>query len=42
MPASLPPQKLRKHRPLKIPAYAGKLTDSDISDVVAYIKTLKK
>ena len=26
----------------KMPAYAGKLTDADISDVVAYIKTLKK
>jgi len=28
--------------PVKMPAYAGKLTDADISDVVAYIKTLKK
>ena len=26
----------------KMPAYAGKLTDSDITSVVAYIKTLKK
>lgn len=26
----------------KMPAYAGKLTDPDISSVVAYIKTLKK
>ena len=26
----------------KMPAYAGKLTDADISDVVTYIKTLKK
>jgi mono/diheme cytochrome c family protein len=28
--------------PVKMPAYAGKLTDADISTVVAYIKTLKK
>jgi len=28
--------------PAKMPAYAGKLTDADISSVVAYIKTLKK
>lgn len=28
--------------PVKMPAYAGKLTDADISSVVAYIKTLKK
>ena len=28
--------------PVKMPAYAGKLTDADIRDVVAYIKTLKK
>ena len=28
--------------PVKMPAYAGKLTDPDISSVVAYIKTLKK
>jgi mono/diheme cytochrome c family protein len=28
--------------PVKMPAYAGKLTDADVSDVVAYIKTLKK
>jgi cytochrome c6 len=27
---------------VKMPAYAGKLTDADISQVVAYIKTLKK
>jgi cytochrome c6 len=27
---------------VKMPAYAGKLTDADISDVIAYIKTLKK
>ena len=26
----------------KMPAYAGKLTDPDITSVVAYIKTLKK
>ncbi len=26
----------------KMPAYAGKLSDADISAVVAYIKTLKK
>ena len=26
----------------KMPAYAGKLSDADISDVVAYIKTLNK
>ena len=28
--------------PAKMPAYAGKLTDANISDVAAYIKTLKK
>ncbi len=28
--------------PVKMPAYSGKLTDAEISDVVAYIKTLKK
>lgn len=28
--------------PVKMPAYAGKLTDADINAVVAYIKTLKK
>ncbi len=28
--------------PVKMPAYAGKLTDADITSVVAYIKTLKK
>ncbi len=28
--------------PAKMPAYAGKLTDADITSVVAYIKTLKK
>jgi cytochrome c6 len=28
--------------PVKMPAYAGKLTDADIDNVVAYIKTLKK
>ena len=28
--------------PVKMPAYAGKLTDADINDVVAYIKTLTK
>ena len=26
----------------KMPAYAGKLTDAEISDVVKYIRTLKK
>ena len=26
----------------KMPAYKGKLSDSDISDVVKYIRTLKK
>src|SRR5271154_269613 len=26
----------------KMPAYAGKLTDAQISDVVAYIRTLQK
>ena len=28
--------------PVKMPAYAGKLTDAEIHEVVAYIKTLKK
>jgi cytochrome c6 len=28
--------------PVKMPAYAGKLSDAEISSVVAYIKTLKK
>ncbi len=28
--------------PVKMPAYAGKLTDADITSVVAYIKILKK
>jgi cytochrome c6 len=28
--------------PVKMPGYAGKLTDADINDVVAYLKTLKK
>jgi mono/diheme cytochrome c family protein len=26
----------------KMPAYAGKLTDAQIKDVVAYIRTLQK
>jgi cytochrome c6 len=26
----------------KMPAYAGKLTDAQITDVVAYIRTLQK
>lgn len=28
--------------PAKMPAYAGKLTDAEITSVVAYIKTLEK
>jgi mono/diheme cytochrome c family protein len=28
--------------PVKMPAYAGKLTDAEITSVVAYIKTLTK
>ena len=28
--------------PVKMPAYAGKLTDTEIKDVVVYIKALKK
>ena len=28
--------------PIKMPAYAGKLTDAQIKDVVAYIRTLQK
>ncbi len=28
--------------PAKMPAYAGKLTDAEINEVAAYIKTLKK
>jgi len=27
---------------IKMPAYAGKLTDAQIKDVVAYIRTLQK
>ena len=33
---------ISKGKPPKMPAYSGKLTDSQINDVVKYIRSLKK
>ena len=33
---------IEKGKPPKMPAYAGKLTDAQIDDVVKFIRTLKK